>query len=859
MSHDPLLSLLLSEGLPAARADEVLERKVVSGGSTDTALLELGLVDERTALELIGRAWQLPTADRAQLERVSADAIAVFPKRIAERHGLVPVELSGRKLVVAARVPDDVAVFEALLDELGFALSLYVRAVLTTEPRLSWALQRAYALPLPLRHATLLAQWGEDVGVDDGFDIEVEFEGPPDESGWREKSRSTLSEATTAPVFEGLGEDDHSGWTIPAPGTAVLPPSTEASSAPSLTLIVEGTVAPVDEKTARLREHLQKIEAQEQVKDARRRQRVMWTVDDALAELALAQTRDELLEVALRFAWRRLKTAALLVKQGKQLLFWDILDATLKGSDLKRMPLAYDDGDGNNASSHTVARALRLRSPVLGPVAADDPLLRILGRRPRAVLVVPILLGDRVVGAVIGDNGDRAVSPVALAELHMVVPRLGRALGNLILRARRHPATPSTVEATIDVPTAPEPERPPPSILLEEGEEDVVLDEMAVRELGPPQPAPARTSSSLLTMPELAVDAVDADEVAEEEAGAAPPITLPPQLPADVEEEDAEEREFNVDDAAVAIAPSPGAQARESLLLATWRAWLKQAVTTVDDELDELVSALVIDNDAAQSAIQRLVAAGPRALLALARSFPGVLPSHPFEGRADSVDDKPTPFFQVLQRLGGDAVAPILVGELDHDDRLHRWGAVRGLALINVPAALPRLAQRAFDPEQRLASLAVEVLSHKRDNPQYAAVVARLRDLCRRGDDFERLRAVRALAALRDAGALSVLIDLLSTRPRDVADEARTALIEITCQDFGSAERRWRAWLADNGSAPRRRWLLDALAHKDVALRKAAADELRDDGTALFDYRADAPLKEREAALSAIAKSGAAS
>jgi HEAT repeat protein len=209
----------------------------------------------------------------------------------------------------------------------------------------------------------------------------------------------------------------------------------------------------------------------------------------------------------------------------------------------------------------------------------------------------------------------------------------------------------------------------------------------------------------------------------------------------------------------------------------------------------------------------------------------------------------------VLQKLGADAVAPILVGELDHDDRLHRWGAVRGLALIDVPAALPRLAQRAFDPEQRIASLAVEVLGSKRHNPHFPAVLGRLRDLCRRGDDFERLRAVRAVAALRDPGAIGVLIDLLSTRPRDIADEARTALIEITCQDFGGAERRWRAWLADHGALPRRRWLLDALAHKDVALRKAAADELRDDGVALFDYRADAPLKEREAALAALARS----
>jgi hypothetical protein len=270
-----------------------------------------------------------------------------------------------------------------------------------------------------------------------------------------------------------------------------------------------------------------------------------------------------------------------------------------------------------------------------------------------------------------------------------------------------------------------------------------------------------------------------------------------------------------------------------------------------------MVAALAVDGPAAKVASQRLVAAGPRALLALARAFPGVLAHHPFEGaQSPSLIEAQaaSPYFATLQKLGADAAAPILVGELDHDDRLHRFGAVVGLSIIDVPAALPRLAQRAFDAEQRLAGLAVDVLARQSASPGFQAILTRLRDLCRRGDDFQRLRAVRAVAALRDGGALPVLIDLMGSRPRDVADEARTALVEITCQDFGTAERRWRAWFADRGHEPRRTWLLAALAHKDIALRKAAADELREDGVALFDYRPDAPLRDREAAIVAVTK-----
>ena len=930
MNPDPvqeLLRLALDEGhLPSAHLEEVLERKVLSGGGVETALIELGFLDEDTALALLARCWSMPTANRARLEHPSKDSVAVLPQRIAERHGLCPIELIGRKLVVAARAPDDVTAFDALLEELGFALSLHLRAVITTEPRLSWALRRAYGLPVPPRHEAVLSSWGESprpvvapgqtvtsggppigagypqpVSEEGPLEFDVDVESHADDNGWRWRTRATLQEATAAPVFEGLGDDDESGWSVRPPGQR-LPVSSSssssssssgvpapASSAPGLSLIVEGTVAAPDEATARLRDHLQRLEVEERATEARRRTKVLWTVDDALAELALAATRDELLEVTLRFAWRRLKTAAIVVHHGKSLVVWDILDELLRASELRRFAIDAD-------ADHALSRALRLRSPVLGPVDVGDPLLRLLGRRPRAVLILPILIGERCVGAVIGDNAERAVPPSALADLHMVVPRLGKALGNLILRARRGGAPPSTPPTPVEVLPPPEPPRPAPLILLEEGEEDVFLDDLALLALEErrPGPDPKASSSTRIALPvplspppvPARADGDDDDDgigdiedigFADEADLRAPPPGAPDQSEGQREQQRAPELSVDVvvnaaatttppaaregaviDD--VTVAPSPGARARESLHVATWRAWLHQAVISADDDLDELVTALATDGDAAKVAAQRLVTAGPRALLALARAFPGVLAHHPFEGAQSPLlleAQAASPYFATLQRLGADAVAPILVGELDHDDRLHRFGAVVGLSVIDVPAALPRLAQRAFDPEQRLASLAVDVLGRHSGSPAFGSILARLRDLCRRGDDFQRLRAVRAVAALRDGGALPVLVDLLGARPRDVADEARTALVEITCQDFGTAERRWRAWLADHGAKPRRGWLLAALAHKDVALRKSAADELREWGTALFDYRHDAPLREREASVAAITKAQA--
>lgn len=888
---DPVVDVLVADGrVPSARLAEVLERQVVSGGAIETAALEMGLLDEDAALDVLGRAYGGSTADRGLLERIPADAIAVLPRRIAERHRLCPVSLAGRMLIVAARPPENETAFATLLDELGFALSLHIDALITTEPRLSWALHRAYQLPVPPRHEALLALWGDDGSDDDAplarvldaldpLDDTSGARAALEPSGWRAPPPST--EATSAPVFEGLGDDDTSGWSVPAPGAA-LPVVDDApvAVATALAVVPEGAVD--DEAAARVAEHLARLDVVADAALARRRERVLWTVDDALAELALAETRDELLEVTLRFAWRRLHTALLFVRQGAELVLWDVLDETLVMSDVERASPGGFRVDVDADADHAIAHAVRLRSPSLGPVAKSDPLVRLLGRAPRAFLIVPVLLGDRVIGAVVADNADKAIPPAALAELHMVVPRLGRALGNLVLRrkklaqspAARAPTTSTSTststttsttaqlppeqeqeqEQPVAVPMAPALEHPAPAIVLEEGEEDIVLDDAAFAALSDAPAAPR--SSTLLTLPSLTPSTMPSSTTltltAPRDRDSDVPATPSRATSGPASSEASAPPSFAGD---IVLAESPGRNARESLLLATWRSWISapDSRSAEDATVDELVGALDGSGDAQKAALARLVGLGARGAAALARAFPGVLARHPFEGGpTTSLSTPPTPFFAALVRLGPDAVAPIVVAELDHADRLHRWGAIVACGLLDVPAALPRLAQRAFDAEPLLATLAVQVLFTKERTPAKEAVLARLRDLARRGDDFERLRAVRALAALRDGDASAVLIDLLSTRPKEIAEAARAALVELSCQDFGTAERRWQAWFADHGHEPRRQWLVEGLAHKDLAIRRAAADELRDDGVALFDYRPDAPTREREAALAAV-------
>jgi hypothetical protein len=290
------------------------------------------------------------------------------------------------------------------------------------------------------------------------------------------------------------------------------------------------------------------------------------------------------------------------------------------------------------------------------------------------------------------------------------------------------------------------------------------------------------------------------------------------------------------------VAPSPGAGARESLLQATWRSWQQ---TPVDDGVHTLVLTLDAGDAGGRAAAARLVALGLSAMPAFARVFPGPLP----DGDPDGALWLQAPLAQTLLRLPVDVLAPLVVGALDDADPRRRFGATVLARRLLLPVTIPGLGRRVLDTEPAVVTVALHALLALRDSPGSDVVRARLRDLCRRGHDHERRLAIRAVAALRDTDAVDTLIDLVGARPRDLADLAIHALVELTREDFGTAERRWRAWHTAHRHESRRRWLLLALAHKDRALRAAAADELADDGVALMGYLPDAPPGERHEAI----------
>jgi hypothetical protein len=152
-----LAVLLVQEGAVTADAlERALERQRESGGALDTALLELGAVDEFTLVGALSRAANLPPAPPSAWEAADARARRVFPSRVAERHGLAPFALDGRELSLVATYPVDLG----LLDEISFMLSLHLTAHVGPEWRVRSLIHRLYGGPLEPRLVALATGGG---------------------------------------------------------------------------------------------------------------------------------------------------------------------------------------------------------------------------------------------------------------------------------------------------------------------------------------------------------------------------------------------------------------------------------------------------------------------------------------------------------------------------------------------------------------------------------------------------------------------------------------------------------------------------------------------------------------------------
>ncbi len=275
----------------------------------------------------------------------------------------------------------------------------------------------------------------------------------------------------------------------------------------------------------------------------------------------------------------------------------------------------------------------------------------------------------------------------------------------------------------------------------------------------------------------------------------------------------------------------------------------RSVIVDMGDNVNDLVVELMhAGPDGEKAIVDALLRLGDAPLPSLAQAFPGPLwfdrrRPHRKQPRGRDVSAIARALFAYRERA-----VPYLATILGSGDTEHRFYATMLANELVAGGLVEPLAARVFDDDEPTRKLAAEALLKHRGLPEMVESLTVLRRTARiRGKDPQkRLRAIAALGAIRDSGALRLLVDLLEDEDGAVVHGAHLALVEITCEDLGAGARKWSAWADRNEARHRIEWLIDALTHGDETLRAAAGEDLKAMTQQYFGFHPGAGKKDRE-------------
>ena len=138
--YEGLGELLVREKLISlAQLEEAAEDVQRTGDSLGASLARLGYVEEVKLVDFLSRQYGVPSVDLEGLD-VPDEVVKLIPKEVAERHGLIPIDVQGSSIIVAMTDPSNIYA----MDDIKFLTGYNVEAVVTTESAVRNALERYY-------------------------------------------------------------------------------------------------------------------------------------------------------------------------------------------------------------------------------------------------------------------------------------------------------------------------------------------------------------------------------------------------------------------------------------------------------------------------------------------------------------------------------------------------------------------------------------------------------------------------------------------------------------------------------------------------------------------------------------------
>jgi HEAT repeat protein len=212
-------------------------------------------------------------------------------------------------------------------------------------------------------------------------------------------------------------------------------------------------------------------------------------------------------------------------------------------------------------------------------------------------------------------------------------------------------------------------------------------------------------------------------------------------------------------------------------------------------------------------------------LARLAALFPGPLEVLRRDLRALPPPSAHGPYIRLAIRLG-QKIVPFILELFPHPDPDVRFYAAFLFQELRDERCMSGLAKLAFDGSGDVRVVAMRVLETYARMAGFETAVASVRAELDGDNRTRQLYAARAVGTLRDVAAIPDLIELLASSDRFIQEAALESLCSVTGQQHGLKPHRWRSWYDEHGSEHRIEWVIQSLRHRDLPVRRWAHDEL---------------------------------
>jgi hypothetical protein len=148
-----LLDMLLNARIiNREQFEEALRNRVIYGGKIGTSLIELGYVGEEDLARFLSNKLEVPYVHYDQLLAIPPEVIALLPRELALKYGVIPLSLDKKRLNLVMADPADLKA----IDEIGFITGYIIRPHVTPEIRLIQALGKYYQTDIDFRFQSLI-------------------------------------------------------------------------------------------------------------------------------------------------------------------------------------------------------------------------------------------------------------------------------------------------------------------------------------------------------------------------------------------------------------------------------------------------------------------------------------------------------------------------------------------------------------------------------------------------------------------------------------------------------------------------------------------------------------------------------